>query len=112
MVREDRKADFFSLSTLGGSESRLSLPERHHAGLQEAPGESPGSPTPETWAKVAGQEEEGRSHLQCADTALPGAMTSLGLRGLDHFESRVPDAIKGLGVAIDKLLGSSGVPSH
>lgn len=70
MAREDRKADFFSLSTLGGSESRISLPERHHAGqcvgLQEAPGEPRGSPTPETWAKVAGQEEDGRSYLQCS----------------------------------------------
>lgn len=45
-------------------------------------------------------------------TALPGAMRSLGHRGRNYFESRVPDALKGLGVAIDKLLGSSGVPSH
>lgn len=42
----------------------------------------------------------------------PGAMRSLGHRGQDHFESGVPGAIKGLGVAIDKLLGFSGVPSH
>lgn len=45
-------------------------------------------------------------------TALPGATRSPGQRGQDHFEPGVPDAIKGLGVEVDKLLGSSGVPSH
>lgn len=116
MVREDRKADFFPLSTPGGSESKISLPERHDAGqwagLQEAPGEPTGSPTPATRAKVAGQEEDGRSRFSVEHCIAGGQMRSLGNRGRDHFEPGVPDAIKGLGVAADKLLGSSGVPCH
>ena len=49
----------------GGSESKISLPERHHAGqcvgLQESAGEPLGNPTPETRAKAGQEEDEGAS---------------------------------------------------
>lgn len=111
-MREDRKADFFPLSILGGSESKINLPEWHRAGqgagLQESAGEPLWNPTPETLAEAGQEEDEGASF----DVYLPRETRSLGQRGQDRFELGVPDAIKGLGVGADKLLSSFGVPSH